>query len=71
MAITSDMVSYLITLVEEEIKRIREHKDQPRPYIVDAVDYMRVGRENKRSMLVKGSQTLIMIDIWAMSQRIR
>ncbi|KAH8900953.1 P-loop containing nucleoside triphosphate hydrolase protein [Thozetella sp. PMI_491] len=43
-------------------QKLRKWKDQLRPYIVDAVDYMRVAQEKKRSVLVKGSQGL-MLDI--------
>jgi adenylosuccinate synthase len=44
--------------VEDEIQRFRVYKEQLRPYIVDAVEYMRVVQENKRSVLVEGSQAL-------------
>jgi adenylosuccinate synthase len=44
--------------VEDEIQRFRVYKEQLRPYIVDAVEYMKVVRENKRSVLVEGSQAL-------------
>lgn len=46
--------------VEDEIQRFRVYKEQLRPYIVDAVEYMKVVRENKRSVLVEGSQALSM-----------
>lgn len=44
--------------VDEEIQRFRMYKDELRPYIVDAVAYMKTMRENKRSMLVESSQAL-------------
>ncbi|MCJ1331663.1 hypothetical protein MMC10_008354 [Thelotrema lepadinum] len=46
--------------VEDEIKKLQQYKDQLRPYLVDAVDYMRIARENKRSVLVEGSQALML-----------
>ncbi|KAI9884807.1 MAG: hypothetical protein M1823_003395 [Watsoniomyces obsoletus] len=39
--------------VEEELERYRAHKEQLRPYIVDAVEYMTAARENRRSVLVE------------------
>ena len=46
--------------VEDEIQRFKVHKDQLRPYIVDAVEYMKVTRENRRSVLVESSQALLL-----------
>jgi adenylosuccinate synthase len=46
--------------VEDEIERFRAYKDKLRPYIVDAVEYMTAARENKRTVLVEGSQALSM-----------
>lgn len=48
--------------VEDEIQRYKGYKEQLRPYIVDAVEYMRAAQEQKRSVLVEGSQAL-MLDI--------
>ena len=46
--------------VEDEIQRFKVYKDQLRPYIVDAVEYMKVTRENRRSVLVESSQALLL-----------
>ena len=46
--------------VEDEIQRFKVYKEQLRPYIVDAVDYMKIVRKNQRSVLVEGSQALSM-----------
>lgn len=46
--------------VEDEIQRFKVYKDQLRPYIVDAVEYMKVTRENRRSILVESSQALLL-----------
>lgn len=46
--------------VEDEIQRFEAYKDKLRPYIVDAVEYMRVTRENRRSVLVESSQALLL-----------
>ncbi|KAL6717572.1 Adenylosuccinate synthase [Lecanora helva] len=46
--------------VEDEIQSFDSIKKKLRPYIVDAVDYMRVARENKKSMLVEASQALML-----------
>lgn len=46
--------------VEDEIQRFKVYKDQLRPYIVDAVEYMKVTREKKRSVLVESSQALLL-----------
>ena len=45
--------------VEDEIQRFNSYKERLRPYIVDAVDYMRAVRERKQSMLVEASQALM------------
>lgn len=45
--------------VEDEIQRFNSFKERLRPYIVDAVDYMRAVRERKQSMLVEASQALM------------
>lgn len=47
--------------VDDEIGRFREYKERLRPYIVDAVEYMKDAREKKRSVLVEGSQALSMM----------
>jgi adenylosuccinate synthase len=44
--------------VEDELKRYKEYKEKLRPYTVDAVKYMRIAQEQKRSVLVEGSQAL-------------
>ena len=44
--------------VEDEISRFKVYKEQLRPYIVDAVEYMKTARENKRQWLVESSQAL-------------
>ena len=46
--------------VEDELERFKGYKVQLRPYIVDAVEYMRVTRENRRSVLVESSQALLL-----------
>jgi adenylosuccinate synthase len=46
--------------VEDEIVKFREYKEQLQPYIVDVVDYMRVVEEKQRSVLVEGSQALML-----------
>ena len=46
--------------VEDEIQRFKGYKDQLRPYIVDAVEYMKVTRGNGRSVLVESSQALLL-----------
>ncbi|KAF6237827.1 hypothetical protein HO173_004028 [Letharia columbiana] len=46
--------------VEDEIQRFKIYKEQLRPYVVDAVEYMKVLRENKLSMLVESSQALML-----------
>ena len=45
--------------VEDEIERFNSYKERLRPYIVDAVDYMRAVRERKQSVLVEASQALM------------
>lgn len=37
-----------------------EYKERLRPYVVDAMEYMRVAQEQKRSIFVEGSQALSM-----------
>lgn len=46
--------------VEEEIQKFVDIREKLRPYIVDAVEYMKVAQEQKRSILVEGSQALSM-----------
>ena len=46
--------------VEDEIQKFKAYKDQLRPYIVDAVDYMKAAREKKHSILVESSQALLL-----------
>lgn len=46
--------------VEDEIQQCNEYKERLRPYIVDAVEYMRTVQEQKRSVLIEGSQALSM-----------
>ncbi|CAM1504156.1 Fc.00g017470.m01.CDS01 [Cosmosporella sp. VM-42] len=46
--------------VDDEIERFRGYKEQLRPYIVDAVEYMQAVREKKRTLLVEGSQALML-----------
>lgn len=48
--------------VEDEIQRYNEYKERLRPYIVDAVEYMRIAQQRNCSILVEGSQAL-MLDI--------
>ena len=48
--------------VEDEIQRFQGYKEQLRPYIVDAVEYMKAVQENKRSVLVESSQALSMTE---------
>lgn len=45
--------------VEDEIQRFNSYKERLHPYIVDAVDYMRAVREDKRFILVEASQALM------------
>lgn len=44
--------------VEAELRLCNESKEKLRPFIVDAVEYMRVAQESKKSVLVEGSQAL-------------
>ena len=46
--------------VEDEIQKFKVYKDQLRPYVVDAVEYMKVTREKRRSVLVESSQALLL-----------
>ncbi|KAK7749017.1 Adenylosuccinate synthase [Cytospora paraplurivora] len=46
--------------VEEELERFKGYKEKLRPYIVDAVEYMREVREKKLTVLVEGSQALML-----------
>ncbi|KAI3331564.1 adenylosuccinate synthetase [Xylariaceae sp. AK1471] len=46
--------------VDEEIQKFENIKEKLQPYIVDAVEYMRVAQEEKRSILVEGSQALLL-----------
>ena len=46
--------------VEDEIQRFKIYKEQLRPYIIDAVEYMKSLRKNKLSMLVESSQALML-----------
>lgn len=46
--------------VEDEIQRLKVYKDQLRPYIVDAVEYIKAARGSKRSVLVESSQALLL-----------
>jgi len=46
--------------VEDELERFKGYKVQLRPYIVDAVEYMKVTRKNRRSILVESSQALLL-----------
>ncbi|KAL9124921.1 MAG: hypothetical protein Q9217_005801 [Psora testacea] len=48
--------------VEDEIQRFQGYKEQLRPYIVDAVEYMKAVQANKRSVLVESSQALSMTE---------
>lgn len=45
--------------VEDEMQRVNSYKKRLHPYIVDAADYMRAVRENKRPVLVEASQALM------------
>ena len=45
--------------VEDEIKRFSSYKERLRPYIVDAVEYMRAVRKKKQSVLIEASQALM------------
>ncbi len=53
----------LVYDVEEEIQKFANIKEKLRPYIVDAVEYMKVAQEQKRSILVEGSQALSMSEV--------
>ncbi|KAI2626180.1 adenylosuccinate synthetase [Xylaria nigripes] len=46
--------------VEEEIQKFLSIREKLRPYIVDAVEYMKDAQEKKRSVLVEGSQALML-----------
>jgi len=48
--------------VEDEIQKFRVYREQLRPYIVDAVEYMKVVQDNQSSVLVEGSQALSMTE---------
>lgn len=47
--------------VEDEIQKFNAYREQLRPYIVDAVEYMEAVQQNKRTMLVESSQALSMV----------
>lgn len=42
--------------IEAELQRFKDYKDQLYPFIVDAVDYMKITQEKKRAILVESSQ---------------
>ncbi|KAI0509270.1 adenylosuccinate synthetase [Xylaria bambusicola] len=46
--------------VEAEIQKFVNLREKLRPYIIDAVEYMKVAQEQKRSILVEGSQALML-----------
>ncbi|KAI4869664.1 adenylosuccinate synthetase [Hypoxylon rubiginosum] len=46
--------------VEEELQRFKEYKERLRPHIVDAVEYIRNVQEKGLSVLVEGSQALML-----------
>ncbi|KAI1768211.1 adenylosuccinate synthetase [Hypoxylon sp. FL1150] len=46
--------------IEEELARFKEYKEKLRPHIVDAVEYIRDVQEKKLSVLVEGSQALML-----------
>lgn len=46
--------------VEDEIQKFVGLREKLRPYIVDAVEYMRIAQEKNRSILIEGSQALSM-----------
>lgn len=56
--------------VEEEIKKFVNIREKLRPYIIDAVEYMKVAQEQKRSILVEGSQALSMSQVHPPSKKI-
>ncbi len=56
--------------VEDEIQRFNVYKEQLRPYIVDAVEYMKVVQENKRTMLVESSQALSTLGCYVDIERV-
>ena len=43
---------------EDEIEKLRACKEKLRPYIVDAVEYMKTAQDKKLSLLVESSQAL-------------
>ncbi|KAI1822802.1 adenylosuccinate synthetase [Xylaria intraflava] len=45
---------------EEEVQKCANVKEKLRPYIVDAVEYMKAAQEKKRSILIEGSQALML-----------
>ena len=51
--------------VEDEVQRFQGYKEQLRPYIVDAVDYMKAVQGGNRSVLVESSQALSMTEYHA------
>ena len=46
--------------VEDELQKFKTYKEQLRPYVIDAVEYMKTVEENKRSVLVEASQALLL-----------
>lgn len=46
--------------VGDETQKFKTYKEQLRPYIIDAVQYMKIFEENKRSVLGEASQTLLL-----------
>jgi adenylosuccinate synthase len=44
--------------VDEEIQKFVDIREKLRPYLVDAVEYMKNAQEQKRSILIEGSQAL-------------
>ncbi|EPE08552.1 adenylosuccinate synthetase [Ophiostoma piceae UAMH 11346] len=46
--------------VEAEIAKFNECREKVRPYVVDAVEYMSTAQAAKRSILVEGSQALML-----------
>ena len=44
------------------MEKFKGYKEKLRPYIVDAVEYMKAVQDNKRTMLVESSQALSTIE---------
>ena len=56
--------------IEDETHKFTIYREQLRPYIVDAVEYMKNAQNNKRTVLVESSQALSMMSRFLWCQEI-